>query len=102
VTGGCQPIAVAGVDVCRDRQGRPGVWRNEQWFLASAGFSHSFWSVSLGLSTFRTLEGEDGRVTQPFFESNRKNATTVYLSFSATAEGIAGWATSKPKEEKTP
>ncbi len=99
VTGGCNPAGVAGADVCRDSLGRPGAWRDEQWFLVSADFHHSFWGLSLGVSTFRPLRNLDGTLAQPFFESNRNNYTTVYLSFSAHAEGIAA-AFAGPKETK--
>jgi len=99
VTGGCNPIGMAGVDVCRDGLGRPGAWRDEQWFLASVDWHYSFLGVSLGVSTFRPLRTLDGRLAQPFFESTRDNHTTLYLSFSANAEGIAA-AIAGPKEPK--
>ena len=94
--GGCNPVAVAGVDTCADGAALgniQGQWRNEHWFLASVDYHRSFWSLSLGLSTFRPMLTTDRNVSQPFFESNRNNATTIYLSFSASAEGLAGFAT---------
>lgn len=94
--GGCNPIGVAGVDTCAAGAALGSIqnqWRNEHWFLASVDYHHSFWSLSLGLSTFRTILTTDRKVSQPFFESNRNNATSIYLSFTASAEGLAGFAT---------
>jgi hypothetical protein len=40
-----------------------------------------------------------GRTSQPFFESSRHNYSSLYLSFSASAEGIATFVAG-PKEQK--
>jgi len=91
---GCSVPGVPLADVCADGRAlgdvRPGGLVTDQWFLASVDWSPSFWSLSLGLSTDRPWLGEDGKPQQPFFASDRANGTTVYLSFHATAEGLAG------------
>ncbi|MBK7858090.1 MAG: hypothetical protein IPJ65_05600 [Archangiaceae bacterium] len=107
VSANCNPIGMQGVDVCRDGQAvnpniEHAVWRNEHWFLASVDYHRSFWSLALGISTFRPVEStRDRSPTQPFFESNRNNYTTLYLSFSANAEGIAGWVTGRASSGET-
>ncbi len=63
-------------------------WRNDHWFLASVDWSKGPVSLSLGLSTYRSVNQLDGKVSQPFIEVNRNNATTVYLSFSTSAEQL--------------
>ncbi|MDP1919137.1 MAG: hypothetical protein Q8L14_23005 [Myxococcales bacterium] len=63
-------------------------WRNDHWFLASVDWSKGPVSLSLGLSTYRSVNQLDGKLSQPFIEVNRNNATTVYLSFSTSAEQL--------------
>jgi hypothetical protein len=103
LAGGCGAAGVALSNVCTDGalvgDVRPGAWRNEQWFLASIDYHHSFWGLSLGLSTFRPLLSPDGSYAQPFFASDRNNYTTFYLSFSANSEGIAAFATGREVKE---
>lgn len=105
--GGCRPIDLAGVDTCADglavsRSITPSPWRNEHWFTASVDFKHSFWGLSLGLSTFRQLEStfNSRAPTNAAFESSRNNYTTIYLSLSASAEGFAGFVTGNTEEKK--
>ncbi|MEN9799812.1 MAG: hypothetical protein RL653_3509 [Pseudomonadota bacterium] len=96
---GCGVPGVPLSNVCADGAAlgdvRPGALHSDQWFLASVDWSPSFWSLSLGLSTDRPWLGEDGKPQQPFFAMDRSNGTTVYVSFHATAEGLAGALRSK-------
>ena len=93
LVGGCQVPGVALSDVCADGakvgDTRPNSWRNEHWFLGSVDYTHSFWELSLGISTYRPLNNPDGKLSQPFAVADRNNYTTFYLSFSARAEAIA-------------
>jgi len=63
-------------------------WRNDHWFLASVDWSKGPVGLSLGLSTYRSVNQLDGRLSQPFVVVNRSNATTLYLSFSTSAEQL--------------
>jgi len=63
-------------------------WRNDHWFLASVDWAKGPVSLSLGLSTYRSVNQLDGKLSQPFIEVNRNNATTIYLSFSTSAEQL--------------
>jgi hypothetical protein len=101
VAGGCGAAGVPLSNLCTDGaqvgDARAGVWRNEHWFLGSVDYSHSFWELSLGLSTFRPVNNPDGAISQPFFEANRNNYTTVYLSFAAHAEALAQYVAGEGK-----
>jgi hypothetical protein len=63
-------------------------WRNDHWFLASVDWAKGPVSLSLGLSTYKPINQPDGKISQPFIEANRNNATTLYLSFSTSAEQL--------------
>ncbi len=73
-------------------------WRNDHWFLASVDWTKGPVSLSLGLSTYRPINQPDGKLAQPFFESSRNNSTTVYLSFSTSAEQLVD--SLAPREKK--
>lgn len=73
-------------------------WRNDHWFLASVDWTKGPVSLSLGLSTYRPVNQLDGKLTQPFFESSRNNTTTLYLSFSTSAEQLVD--SLAPREKK--
>jgi hypothetical protein len=72
-------------------------WRNDHWFLASVDWSRGPVSLSLGLSTYRPLIETNGKLSQPFLELNRSNASTVYLSFSTSAEQLVDAFTEEKK-----
>jgi hypothetical protein len=72
-------------------------WRNDHWFLASVDWSRGPVSLSLGLSTYRPLIETNGTLSQPFLELNRSNASTVYLSFSTSAEQLVDAFTEEKK-----
>ncbi len=72
-------------------------WRNDHWFLASVDWSRGPVSLSLGLSTYRPITETNGAVSQPFLELNRSNASTVYLSFSTSAEQLVDAFTEEKK-----
>ncbi len=91
-TSGCSVDGVPTANLCTDGalvgDVRPGATRDEQWFNASVDWKPSFWSVGLGLGTFRPLRTPNGQIAQPFFIASRDNYTTVFLSFSASAEAL--------------
>jgi hypothetical protein len=72
-------------------------WRNDHWFLASLDWARGPVSLSLGLSTYRPITETNGTVSQPFLEVNRSNASTVYLSFSTSAEQLVEAFTEEKK-----
>lgn len=85
------PCAVAGVPQanCSEQPKFGGSqWRNDHWFLASVDWTKGPISLSLGLSTYRSINQLDGKLSQPFIEVNRNNATTLYLSFTTSAEQL--------------
>lgn len=99
--GGCNPTDIYAVDLCADGAALgniQGQWRNDHWFLASLDYHRSFWSLSLGISTYRPMLSDSGRPSQPFFDSSGNNFTSIYLSFSASAEGLAGFAVGGNKQ----
>ncbi|MCA3013155.1 MAG: hypothetical protein INH41_12240, partial [Myxococcaceae bacterium] len=49
------------------------------------------------LSTYRPITETNGTVSQPFLEVNRSNASTVYLSFSTSAEQLVEAFTEEKK-----
>lgn len=103
LSGGCGAAGVPGSNLCTDGAAvgdvRPNSWRVEQWFLSSLDYHHSFWGLSLGISTFRPMQNPDGTLAQPFFLSNRSNYTTVYLSFTAASEALAAYAMGREVKE---
>lgn len=95
------PCAVPGVPAadCSDQPKFGGSqWRNDHWFLASVDWAKGPVSLSLGLSTYRPINQLDGKLSQPFVLVNRTNATTVYLSFTTSAEQLVDAL--KPEKKK--
>lgn len=84
----CVVPGVAAADCSEQPRIGGSQWRNDHWFLASVDWTKGPVSLSLGLSTWRPVNQLDGDVSQPFFVVNRSNATTLYLSFSTSAEQL--------------
>ncbi|MBL8919996.1 MAG: hypothetical protein JNJ54_14115 [Myxococcaceae bacterium] len=85
------PCVVAGVpqaDCSEQPKFGGSQWRNDHWFLFSVDWAKGPVSLSLGLSTYRPINQPDGKPSQPFLEINRSNASTLYLSFTTSAEQL--------------
>ena len=52
----------------------------------------------IGFRVNRPVNQTDGKLAQPFFESSRNNTTTIYLSFSTSAEQLVD--SLAPREKK--
>ncbi len=92
-TSTCLVEGVPGADTCRDGvlvgDVRGNALRNDHWFTAEASWTARFATVALGLSTYRPVRADGGGYSQPFYESNANNFTTLYLTISAGAEQLA-------------
>ena len=92
-TSSCLVEGVPGADTCRDGlligDVRGSAFRNDHWFTAEASWKARFATVALGLSTYRPVRADSGAYSQPFYESNANNFTTLYLTISAGAEQLA-------------
>jgi hypothetical protein len=86
--GACSVAGVPQVTCAEQPKFGGSQWRNDHWFLASVDWSKGPVSLSLGLSTYRPINQLDGKVSQPFVLVNSSNATTVYLSFTTSAEQL--------------
>ncbi len=86
---GCSVEGVPQADLCANPNAFGGSqWRNDHWFLASVDWSKGPVALSLGLSTYRSINQLDGKISQPFIDVSRNNNTTLYLSFSTSAEQL--------------
>lgn len=95
---GCSVAGVPAANTCATAGMFGGSqWRNDHWFLASVDWSRGPVNLSLGLSTYRPVTETDGKVSQPFIEVNRSNSTTLYLSFSTSAESLISSFTENTK-----
>jgi hypothetical protein len=83
------PLANLCVDGALVGPVNPQAMRVDQWFLASVDWKTPVLTASLGLSTYRPLLTDGGKVAQPFFIANSSNYTTVFLSLTASAEELA-------------
>ncbi|MBM4784123.1 MAG: hypothetical protein GQE15_41165 [Archangiaceae bacterium] len=95
--GGCSVAGVPQATCAEQPKFGGSQWRNDHWFLASVDWSKGPVSLSLGLSTYRPINQLDGKVTQPFLEVSRNNATTLYLSFTTSAEQLVDSFTPEKK-----
>lgn len=95
---GCSVPGVPDANTCTTAGAFGGSqWRNDHWFLASVDWSRGPVNLSLGLSTYRPVTETNGKLSQPFIEVNRSNSTTLYLSFSTSAESLISSFTGEKK-----
>ena len=92
-TSGCAVPGISAANPCADGAlvgpSNPTATRDDQWFLASVGYSMDWLTLSLGLGTYRPLRNTDGTIAQPFLSINRENRSTVFLSVTTQLETIA-------------
>lgn len=89
----CPLEGVAGADPCRDGallgEVRNPAQRDFQYFQLSASWQHSDWgNVGFGLSTFQPTRMPDGSIANPFLRITRDNWSSLWLSYSVTAEAL--------------